>query len=96
MTEEQEVLNENIDYVLDLMIDQMILTENGGKNHIDLDDLENFDMDEYANVTGEMEFELASILRKKYLMKHPDLNKVAREIAVKLVSKGENNEHQSV
>jgi hypothetical protein len=99
MAKENGYLNELYDHILDLMVNQKVLTEHGGRSHVDLDDLESqFYDEEYVKMIGDMdrtlddmEFQLCRILRKRYLRKHPELVKLARGIAKKIVLKEEEN-----
>jgi hypothetical protein len=91
MTEEND-FNEDIESLLELIINQRLVTENGGRNHVDLNDLESLDEEEYIRIIGDLEFELCLILRKKHLMKYPEL----RKIATKTILSKENSQHQSI
>ena len=66
---------DEIDAFHQLLLDQKILLDHGGWHHFDMHDLEFLYFEDYAEIAGEMEFELAFILRKRYAKKHPELRK---------------------
>ena len=59
---------------------------------LEKDDLISLDEEEYIRIIGDLKFELCLILRKKHLMKYPEL----RKIATKTILSKENSQHQSI
>jgi hypothetical protein len=90
----ENITKGEIDIYHELLLDQTILLDFGGRPHFDIRDLEFIEEIDYADIAGEMEFELASILRKRYAKKYPKLRKVARDIAIKARFNQENSEDQ--
>ncbi|MBT4290196.1 MAG: hypothetical protein HOD92_22960 [Deltaproteobacteria bacterium] len=79
----KNLTKDKIDAYHDLLLDQNILLDHGGRRHFYMSDLASLDFDDCAEITGDIEFELALILRKSYAKKHPELRKLAKDIAIK-------------
>ncbi len=92
MTKKDDYLNDLYEDILAIVVNEKLLKKYGGGSYVDLNDLESMGENEYASVLCDMEFSICLSLRKRYLKKHPELAKLARRIAKKIISNEENTQ----
>jgi hypothetical protein len=86
MTEEIEIFEE-IESFSELIVDQMLINEHGGRSYVNFNEMEELDYEEKRRIMGVLEQELCIILRRKHLSKNPYLAQMSQNIAMSIVTK---------